>query len=239
VKAINTQANEVTLELRGGATINLKVTGDTKIFVGDKPGNLTNVAVGDEVKVRYNGETLVAAEVRVETGAEVSGTIKSVDTTSGQLVIALASGATLTLKLTPATEVKVNHKKAASADLKANAMVEVEYNLKTMEAREVEASTRAEVKGTVKAVDATAGTVTILAEGGKEVTVKVTSTTKVNIQGLLFGILGISPGMTIKAEFDLATGEATNLQARGEGPSRPQIGAPGGPGDKKSESGGK
>jgi hypothetical protein len=217
VEAINTQATEITVRLRGDASVTLKVTGDTQVLIGEKTGNLSNIAVGDQVKVRYASETSVATEIRVQTEAEAHGTIQSVDTAKGQLVIALANGATLTLKLTPNTNIEVNHKKATTADLKTNASVEVAYNIKTMEARKVEASTKAEVKGTVKAVNPASGTVTIRTEEGKEITVKVSNATKVDIQGLLFGILGISPGMTIKAEFDLTNGEAVELKARAEG----------------------
>jgi hypothetical protein len=217
VEAINTQATEITVRLRGDANVTLKLTGDTQVLIGEKTGNLSNIAVGDQVKVRYASETSAATEIRVQTEAEAQGTIQSVDTAKGQMVIALANGATLTLKLTPSTSIEVNHKKATTADLKANALIEVEYNIKTMETSEVEASTKAEVKGTVKAVNPASGTVTIRTEEGKEITVKVGNATKVDIQGLLFGILGISPGMVIKAEFDLTTGEAVELKARAEG----------------------
>jgi Cu/Ag efflux protein CusF len=227
VEAINAQSNEIMVKSRGDATVRLKLIGDTKILIGEKTGNLSNIAVGDQVKVQYNSETSVAAEFRLQTEAEAHGTIQSVDTAQSQLVIALVNGATLTLKLTPNTNIEVSHKKAAAADLKANALVEVEYNIKTMEAREVEASTKAEVRGTVKAIDSASGTVTIHTEDGKEVKVKVANATRVDIHGMLFGVLGITPGMAIKAEFDLTTGEAVELKARTGGPGEGRVRAEG------------
>jgi hypothetical protein len=231
VEAIDTQANEVTIKSSGDATVRLKLTNDTQILIGGKAGDLSNIAVGDLVKVRYDSEASVAAEIRVQTEAEAHGTVRSVDTAKGQLVIALDNGAILTLKLTPNTGIEVNHKKAAAADLKTNASVEVEYNIKAMEAREVEASTKAGVRGTVRTVNPTSGTVTIRTDEGKEIALKVTNSTKVDIQGLLFGILGISPGMTVKAEFDLTNGEAVALkasaEARGEGRERAESKAHG------------
>jgi hypothetical protein len=185
--------------------------------VGKNAGTLSSIAVGAQVKVRYDSESLVAAEIQVQMEAEAEGTIQAVDTASGQLVIALANGATLTLQLTADTSIRVDHKKATAADLKANSAVEVEYSIETMEAMEVEASTRAEVNGTVKAVDTASDLVTILTQDGKEVMVEVTGDTRVDIKGLLFGILGVTPGMTIKAEFDLTTGEATELKVSAEG----------------------
>jgi len=217
VEAINTQANEITIKSGRDVSVTLKMTANPSIFIGEKAGNLSNLAVGDQVKVRYESQTSAVAEIRVQTEAEAQGTVQNADTAKGQLVIALANGATLILALTPNTSIEVNHKKATAADLKANASVDVEYNIKALEAREIKASTKAEVRGTINTVNPSSGTVIIRTEEGKEITVKVTNTTKVDIQGLLFGILGIYPGMAVKAEFDLTTGEATEIKVRTAG----------------------
>lgn len=218
VAGINGQTNEITLVSQTGAQVTLKATGDTQIWIGGKTGVLADIAVGDRVTARFNDETLVATEVRVNTEAKVEGKIQSVDSASGQLILALPDGGvTITLKLTPGSQIEINGKTATSGDLKANQLVEVRYNVKTQEALAVHAKTKAEVNGTIKAVDAVAGTVTILSENGKEVTIKVTDTTRVKITGFLFGLLGLGAGMDVEAKYDLATGVATELQAKKAG----------------------
>jgi len=216
-----TLAGEITVKSHGDAEVTLKLTSDTQVFVGEEPGKLSDISVGDRVNVRYNSDDLVAAKIKVQTEAKAHGRIEALDSAGGLLTVALPNGAILELKLTPDTKIEVNGEEADAANLEANARVEVEYNIRTMEAFEVEASTIAEVKGTVNSVDASAGTVTILNKSGKEVTLKITNSTRVDIHGLLFGILGVSPGMYLKAEFDLTTGEVRELDVtgghRGEG----------------------
>lgn len=210
-----TLVGEITVKSHGDAEVTLKLTSDTHVFVGKQPAKLSDISVGDRVNIHYNSDNLVAAKIQVQIEAKAHGRIEAVDSAGSLLTVVLPNGATLELKLTPNTRIEVNHKKAAAADLKANARVEVEYNTRTMDAFEIEASTKGEVKGTVKSVDAAAGTVIILTKDGKEVTLKITDATKVDIHGLLFGILGVSPGMYVKAEFDLTTGEAWELDANG------------------------
>ena len=217
VEAVDLQARKLTIKSRGDANVTVQVAADAKILIGESIGTLADIAVGDQVVVAGDLKSLVASEIRVATEAKAEGIIKAVDAAQGQLVVTLDSGATLTLALASSTRIEVNGKPAAAADLKANAEVEVEYNLKTLQAIEVEASTTAKASGTVKAVDAAAGTVTIVTEEGRELTLKIGGNTRVHIRGQLFGILGISRGMEVKAEFDLVTGQASELAAKAEG----------------------
>ncbi|MBI2846786.1 MAG: hypothetical protein HYX82_02785 [Chloroflexi bacterium] len=217
VESVDASANQIIIISRGDTELTLKTDADTKVLIGENAGALADISAGAQVKVRFNSDTMVATEIMVKSEAEVKATIQSVDAAKGELILKLDSGATLTLKLTPTTEIKVNDKKVAATDLKANLRVEVEYNLTTLEALEVEAKTMAEVKGVVKSVDAASGTVTITTESGAEVSVKVTDATRVILRGLLMGVLGISAGMEVEAKYDLSTGIASELKAKAEG----------------------
>ena len=222
VENINAQAGEITIRSEGGAKVLLKMTADTQIQIDGKTGTLADVAFGSPVKIRYNSDTVVVAYIQVKTEAEVEAIIKSIDVAKGELTLTLPTGATLTLKLTTKTEVNVNGKKATAADLKPNALAEVEYNVRSLEVLEVKAETTAKVEGTIKSVDSAAGTATILTSDGKEIVLKVTDTTRVHIQGLLFGLLGITAGMKVEARYDLTTGIAAELKAKERPEGKPE-----------------
>ncbi len=221
VEEINTETSQMTLRSRVDTTLTLKVTGDTQIRIGEERRGLADISTGDQVVVRYDRETLVATEIKVKVEAEAEGTIQNIDSARGQLILTLTNGATLTLKLTPDTEIEINDKKATAAALQSNALIEVKYNIKTMEIQEIEAETRGEVEGTIKAVDSTSGTVTILTDAGKELTLKITDSTLVKIKGLLFGVLGVSAGMEVEVKYDLTSGGVLELKAESEG--RPEA----------------
>lgn len=166
----------------------------------------------------FIGKSMITSEIGEETEEEVKGNIASVDIALGQLTVKLSGGDSLTFKITPATQIKVNDDKVTLADLKIDSPVKVEFNENTMEALEVKVSTIAKVKGVIKSVDAAAGTVAITVEDGKEVTVKVVSTTRIDINGhgRLFGLLGLSPGMTVRVEYDQVSGQALRIKAKAD-----------------------
>lgn len=218
VQSVNSQTGEVVIRTAGNATLTLKTTKDTQVLIADKPGTLADIAQNDRITARYDVGTMTAAALRVEIEAAARGTIKSVD--AAQIVFTLANGGTLTLKLTPTTDVTVNGKKATSADLKANATAEARYNSRTMEALQIRAQSTARVQGTVKGLDQVAGTITIQSDDGKQVTVKVDSSTRVVIAGVLNGLLGIAAGMKIEARYDTTTTIASDILVKQERPGR-------------------
>ena len=221
VESVNAQTGQVVIRLAGDARLTLNVTKDTQIRIGDKTGSLADIAPNDRVTARYDAGTMTAAALRVEIEATAHGTIKGVDPAQGQIVLTLGNGGTLTLKLTSATDISVNGKKATAADLKANATAEVKYNSKTMEALQIRAQSMARVQGTVRGLDQAARTVTILTDDGKQVTVKVDSSTRVVIAGVLNGLLGITAGMKVDARYDMATNIASELTVRQERQGQP------------------
>ncbi|MBI4336358.1 MAG: hypothetical protein HY683_00815 [Chloroflexi bacterium] len=212
VGVVDDTSHQIAVQTRAGAEVNVTITNDTAIRIGDKPGSFADISVGTQVNVRYNETTSVATEVHVETKAKAEGTIQTVDSAKGELTLTLANGATLTLTLDNGTRIEVNDKAATVADLRTNAVVQVEYNTQTSVAQQVEAETRAEVRGSITAVDGALGTITVTTKSGQQVVLKISDTTRVKVRGLLFGLLGLRAGMTVEAAYDVATGDALEVR---------------------------
>jgi len=211
---VDAAAKTLTVHLDSGADLSLTVNDATKISVDKKGSTLGDVRPGDRVEVSYNAQTTVAAAINVRVEGAIKGAVQEVNAGAGNFITKLPDGATLTLAMTSETIITVDGKKAATTDLKSGQHVSAIYNIRTMTALKVSADNTSEVAGAVQSVDISAGTVTLRAKDGTIVTLKVTGDTKVQIRGLLFGLLGVSTGMTVKAEYNVTTGEATKIQAQ-------------------------
>lgn len=77
--------------------------------------------------------------------------------------------------------------------------------------------------GTIKSADLTAKSILVATDDNKEVTLKVTEATKVNVQGLMFDVLGLTAGMTIEARYDMATNVASMIRAHMARPEKPEV----------------
>jgi DNA-binding beta-propeller fold protein YncE len=111
------------------------------------------------------------------------------------------------------SEIELNREFVSIDELPAGSQVEVEYNPATTEVLKIEADARAEVDGTIDSIDTKANTVTILTEDGAELILDITNNTKVKIEGVLFGLTGLSEEMAVKVKYDSATGEALEIKA--------------------------
>jgi hypothetical protein len=61
-----TLAGELTVKSPSDAQVTLKLSSDTKVFLGEEAGQLSEISVGDWVKIVYNSDNLVAAKIQVQ-----------------------------------------------------------------------------------------------------------------------------------------------------------------------------
>lgn len=220
VNNVDADSGQITLQTRGGMELTLDVTSDTRVRMEDQELSLSDIAPGDMVSLKYDRDSSVATDIRIKTEAKAEGVIQGIDVISNQITIELSDGTPLILTLTEQSEVEVNGEEASIEDLQLDARVEIEYNPSTTEVLEIEVDARAEVEGTISSVDADAGTVTIVTEDGAELTLDVTDSTRVKIERILFGLIGLDEGMAVEVRYDRTTGEA--LEIRVEGKERSQ-----------------
>lgn len=218
IKSVDAAAGQVVITLSNGATLALALTSTTVIEVNDQKVTAADLSVGASVEVKYNSKTMTALKIETETMAKVMGTVKSVDAASGTATVLTPEGKEITVQVTDTTRVHIRGLLFGLLGLSAGMKVEVKYDLATGVASEIKAKSdgklTAEVTGTVKSVDSASSTVSILTQEGAEVTVKISDITRVQIGGVLSGLLGVSAGMRVGAKYDLTTGVALELKAR-------------------------
>ncbi len=232
VEAVDAGAGELSIKTDRGDTLALKVDSETDIRLNGEEATLADIAAGATASVRYDSETMVAAEVHARTRAEAraSGTIASVDSASGQVTVELSSGRAIGLLVEDVTEIEVNGREATLAELEAGASVKVTYDASTGVALEIEARAEAEadedtedarVRGTVKSVNLVSGQIVIEAEDGTEITLNITSDTETAIDGqtATLAALAASIGARVEAEYSTGTSNALSIEVTGNASS--------------------
>jgi len=212
--------NEVVI--RGGNTttdaqvgMNIEGTVDTGLRVS--PDAVLSIAASGKV-VQTKGQALAVA------------TIKAVDTANGTVTLTTKSGNELVLHLASDSEIKVRGSNARLTDLAANIGAEVitEFDVQTKAISELAASADAKAKadvgakldisGTIKAVDTSKGTITIAADSGADVVLKIGADAKLQLDGSTSNLLGLGAkiGSRIEGEVDAAAHAAAGLRAQAE-----------------------
>ena len=225
VDSVDATAKTVTISSGKDAKVTVKATSDTKIQLGDRAGALADVAVGSQVTVRYNPDTMAAASIAVKTRAQAEGRVQSIDAVKNQIVFALNNGATLTLNLSAQTQIKLNGKDATVADIKVNMIVVADYDIRTMNAIGIKANTLAQVSGVIGSVDLLGGSITVQTRDSKAFKIGVPAATQIKIQGLKSGLAALKSGATVAVTYDLTTLKAVSIEVRAQG----QLGVRGGP----------
>jgi len=155
--------------------------------------------VGSRVEVEYDQSSQTALKLEVEAESQgqvdssstVSGTIQAVDAASGTISVVTDAGEALVLRVNSQTQLLIEGAAATLASLAAHigAEARIRYNTQTRVASLVEVQGDGEANavvtasGALKAVNLIAGTVTIATQGGTDLVLKVTSDTKVLVNG--------------------------------------------------------
>jgi hypothetical protein len=95
VSSVDADAGQITIQTRGGKELTLDVTDDTQVRMEGQDLNLSDLAPGDLVTVKYDRDSSAAIEVRVKTEFNAQGIIQSVDSANHQLTVELTDGTTL------------------------------------------------------------------------------------------------------------------------------------------------
>jgi len=126
----------------GSPPITLTVTSLTKIEVNGQTATVSDIHVGDPIKVEYDSLTLVASELKVGTSsggqeAEVEGTVAALTDTT-VTITPTGGGANITLTVNSSTEIKVEGDPGTIASIHVGDHVKAKYNTTTLVATKIE-----------------------------------------------------------------------------------------------------
>ncbi|HSP05770.1 MAG TPA: DUF5666 domain-containing protein [Acidobacteriota bacterium] len=198
-------------------TSTFKATAQTRIARNGKVASLDEITSDDDLvaHVEDSGDADdIDGECPDET--EVRGTITAVDVTNNTVTFLDSSNNSVTVNVTPDTMIEVGDATATINDLAAGMLVEVNYDPTTFNAFRIEAEVEgedAEIEGTVTAVDAANGTVTIQDSLGNSVTVIADAGTRIERDGEPAFLTDIMVGDAGKAEYDVNTFIANEIEA--------------------------
>ena len=233
IKAVDTAKGTITIESSNSTQTVVNAGSNATINLGGGVTSLTSLStkVGSEAVVKYDAESKAATTVTgsasgsaggsANTEATVSGTIKAVDAAAGTITVAAQGGGDVVLKVASDGMVKVDGSASTVATLatKVGSQVTASYNAETKIATSVDAKAQANasgtatVNGTLKAVDVLAGTVTIAAQGGGDVVLKVASNTTVQAGGAVSTMANLATkiGSQVSASYNVETRAAASI----------------------------
>ena len=214
VDAISVEDGVVTIVTAGDHVASIAVVDTTQIHVGKEVGSLGDIIQGDAVEVVFDRESGEARAIRVKLAAQVKGHLDSVDSESGTVVIALRGGATLTLSVEDASQVRVNGELVALSSLEPGTLVGVEYSRRDLKVLAVRAESEAEHSLTVTHVDREERTITGQTRDGRTVTLKLARDGRVDTGGARASLNALKAGARVRALIKRGSDEA--LAIRGD-----------------------
>ncbi len=243
IKTVDAAAGSITIASEAGGTITLQVSADTAILMSGSATSLANLAAktGSRVVVEYAQENKLASRIIIigpaaasgsaSTRVEVAGVLKSVNVLAGTIIVGPSSGKEVFLNVTSDTKILVEGRYATLAALVAmvGSNVAVQYDAQTSTALSIESSGHVSgsvtVAGAIKAVDTAAGTLTIAAASGANVTLKVSGQTRLLLNGAAATLASLATqiGARVKVEYSAQTNTAIAVQVEAEGKAEAEI----------------
>jgi hypothetical protein len=149
---------------------------------------------------------------------DFEGILAAIDLEAKTITITPSNGTPdVTLSVDAGTMIEVNCRPATLADLQLGMKVEAEFNPNTLVAFFIEARLNYEegrVKGTVTGVDLALGAITIQPDfAGAPITLAVTASTEIEVNGAGAALADVQVGMPVKAKYDPLTLVATRIKA--------------------------
>lgn len=148
---------------------------------------------------------------------QVYGSITAIN--SSQVTITPKNGTPdITVNVTAATMIELDGASAALTDLALGMQVETHFDPVTFDAFSIETDSAGEsddahVTGTVAALDLVAGSVTITPTTGTDVPVSIDAATEIQVNDRAGTLEDMTVGMPIRAEFDMTTLVAKEINA--------------------------
>jgi hypothetical protein len=249
IAAIDQSAGSLTVTAaRGGASVTLTVDGRTVVTINGRRTSFTNLAVGNQVDVRYNASTLVAQTIAARVHytppppspppcAKADGWISAVDPVQSTVSIASRDGdSTVTVIVDASTVIERNDTTATLADLQVGDRAEAVYSPSTMIATKIEAESctppppppsLAEVHGSIASVDPDQNSVSIAAkDGNSTVTVIVDASTVIERNDTTATLADLQMGDRASACYDPSTMVAKLIEAEAYVPPPAPVAPP-------------
>lgn len=141
---IDLGANTLTINpIKGGAAMTFSVNSSTLFKRGHQWITLSDLTVGEQVEIKYDPNTLLAIEVKVEDHkeeAEVKGTITNIDLGANTITINPKNGgAAMTFSVNSSTIVEKGHQWITLSGLTVGEQVEIKYDPNTLLAIKIKA----------------------------------------------------------------------------------------------------
>jgi len=215
---VETRSNaQVTVDVNNEVT----VTGGTvtvQVKVGtDAAGNVdVGLEIGPNIVLNIDSSGKI---IVVQGQAAAMGSLKAVDTASGNITVTTAGGTDLVLTVTSDTRINVAGSVSTLAVLAANigSPVRVEYDTDTMVATSVviqaETSVSATISGTLKAVNVLANTITVTTAAGADIELKVIPGTVIEVGSTVTALASLvtNIGSTVSVTYNAQTNIATKI----------------------------
>ncbi|HST24103.1 MAG TPA: hypothetical protein VLR90_23575 [Blastocatellia bacterium] len=207
----------------GEPAITLIVSPGTPISLNDRPATLDDLRRGYQVIASFVETTHAAVRVAANSTGEVTGHIRSVDTSAALVVIApLVDGSPVELHVVHSTVITIGGEPANLGRLQVGMAARATYHITTFDALAIEARpldgdvcTRLRVKGAIADVSLHSSSVTIdPASGDERLTLNVTPRTEITINDRPARLDDLRVGMRVVAHFCRENLVATSIAAR-------------------------
>ena len=209
------EGNEVTVESLRGHQATVLVTEQTRIRLEDDfPGQLADLTLGSEVKIKFDPVTRVAFKIDTEDEeAKIKGSI--VEAVADQVIVETSRGRRLTLAIGDRTRVELGHDLPGTyADLRVGDQVEVKFDPFTRMAYKIEVEEReSKVKGVISELEG--DQVTIDTELGRSLTLAVGRQTRIELADDFPGTYeDLQVGDRVEARFDSVARAAFRIDVK-------------------------
>lgn len=226
IERVDVEGHHLVIDPEGeGDHLTLNITNRTEIALDGRPARLADLRPGMKVTARFCRESLDALAVVATSEDEchvegIQGEISRVDLDAKMLAIAaLGSSEAVVLNVVERTEITLDGRPARLSDLQVGMRAAVRFCRDTKTALAIAAlsgggdCTIASVEGAIARVNVEGHTVTIATASGEQVTLNVTNSTEIKINGQPARLEDLRAGMRVEARFCRETLNALAIQA--------------------------
>ena len=209
------EGNEVTVESSRGHQATVFVTEQTRIRLEDDfPGQLADLTLGSEVKIKFDPVTRVAFKIDTEDEeAKIEGSI--VKAVADAVTVETKRGRRLTLAIGDRTRIELGDDfRGTYADLRVGDQVEVKFDPFTRTAYEIEVEDQeSKIKGVIAQLEG--NQVTIDTELGRSLTLAVGNQTRIELADDFPGTYeDLQVGDRVEARFDSVARAAFRIDVK-------------------------
>ena len=218
---VNLEDSLLTLRTRGD--VEVTVSGDVDVLIGDEPGSLADVQDGDHVLVHFDRESGEAASIKVLEIAHAKGRVDRIDKENRTIIIALPDGGSLTLTVVDIERVRINGRPVALAKLLHGTIVRISYNPRTLEPVDIEEQDHSEHTLTIESIDTDARVVIGRTDDGQEVRLELASDARVDSGNHRASVKALRVGARVHAVVDRASDRALSVREEAPGQRHREV----------------